>query len=142
MIEASFTEEGAARDFHISKEVSILSISLYIEGLGLGPLVFGPLSEVYGRNVVYRGSYILFFAFNFAVAFSPDAGMSCLRSRLRNILIFLVVYLVFRFITGFCGSAFMSVAGGSVSDLFADRAVAKYVSNTLLLLGLKFLSSL
>ncbi|KAF9553357.1 MFS general substrate transporter [Agrocybe pediades] len=105
---ASFTEAGAQAEFHVSKEVAILSISLYIEGLGLGPLVFGPLSEVYGRNLIYRASYVLFFAFNFAVAFAPNV----------------VVYLIFRFITGFCGSAFMSVAGGSVSDLFTDGTVA------------------
>lgn len=39
-----------------------------------------------------------------------------------------VVYLIFRFITGFCGSAFLSVAGGSVSDLFSNATVAKLVS--------------
>jgi MFS family permease len=37
------------------------------------------------------------------------------------------VYFIFRFITGFCGSAFLSVAGGSVSDLFSNETVAKYV---------------
>lgn len=41
--------------------------------------------------------------------------------------ILLAVHLIFRFFTGFCGSAFLSVAGGSVSDLFNDRTVAKYV---------------
>ena len=34
------------------------------------------------------------------------------------------VYLVFRFLTGFCSSAFLSVAGGTVSDLFDDVNVA------------------
>ncbi len=37
------------------------------------------------------------------------------------------VYLIFRFITGFSGSAFLSVAGGSVSDLFDNAKVATYV---------------
>ena len=49
-----------------------------------------------------------------------------LSNNLRNSFI-PVVHLVFRFVTGFCGSAFLSVAGGSVSDLFNDRTVAKYV---------------
>jgi hypothetical protein len=34
------------------------------------------------------------------------------------------VYLIFRFICGYCGSAFLSVAGGSVSDMFSNSEVA------------------
>lgn len=45
-------------------------------GLGLGPLVVGPLSEVYGRNIVYKLSYAAFFAFSFPIAFAPDIGAS------------------------------------------------------------------
>ncbi|KDR77915.1 hypothetical protein GALMADRAFT_244882 [Galerina marginata CBS 339.88] len=105
---AGFTEDGVAQQFQVSKEVAILSISLFIGGLGLGPLLFGPLSEVYGRNIVYRVSYGLLLVFNFPVAFAPN----------------IAIYLIFRFITGFCGSAFLSVAGGSVSDLFTDSNVA------------------
>lgn len=41
------------------------------------------------------------------------------------------MYFIFRFITGFCGSAFLSVAGGSVSDLFSNESVAKYVFSPL-----------
>ncbi|EPT01658.1 hypothetical protein FOMPIDRAFT_1036148 [Fomitopsis schrenkii] len=105
---ASMTEEGVARDLHSSHEVAILSISLFVEGLGLGPLVTGPLSELYGRNAIYRVSYFLFFVFTWPVAFPPN----------------IATLLVFRFITGFCSSAFLSVAGGSVSDLFENRHVA------------------
>ncbi|KAH9928371.1 MFS general substrate transporter [Fomitopsis serialis] len=105
---ASFTEEGIARDLHVVREVGILSISLFVEGLGLGPLITGPLSEVYGRNIIYRVSYFLFFVFTWPVAFPPN----------------IATFLVFRFITGFCSSAFLSVAGGSVSDLFENRKVA------------------
>jgi len=84
------------------------SLSLFVIGLGIGPLLVGPLSETFGRNIVYRVSYGLFFAFTFPVAFAPNAA----------------VHLVFRFVTGFMGSAFLSVAGGSVSDMFADTSVA------------------
>lgn len=31
---AAFTEAGVARDFHVSKEVSILGVSLFVQGLG------------------------------------------------------------------------------------------------------------
>lgn len=51
-----------------------------------------------------------------------------LRNRLASqvlTIVVLAVYLIFRFLTGFAGSAFLSVAGGSVSDLFTSDKVAK-----------------
>ncbi|KAJ4488176.1 MFS general substrate transporter [Lentinula aciculospora] len=105
---ASFTEVGMSAEFHVPREVTILSITLFVAGLGIGPLLTGPLSEVYGRNIIYRVSYILLCAFTFGVAFAPD----------------IAVHLVFRFLTGLCGSSFLSVSGGSVSDMFENRQVA------------------
>ncbi|KIK59726.1 hypothetical protein GYMLUDRAFT_226593 [Collybiopsis luxurians FD-317 M1] len=104
---ASFTETGMAEEFHVAKEVTILSITLYVAGLGIGPLLTGPLSEVYGRSSLYRISFILITAFSFGVAFAPN----------------IAVHLVFRFLTGLCGSSFLSVAGGTVSDMFENRQV-------------------
>ncbi|TFY76597.1 hypothetical protein EWM64_g7414 [Hericium alpestre] len=105
---ASFTEAGIQQTFGISKEVAILGISLFVVGLGVGPLSIGPLSEMYGRNIVYRVSFVLFFSFSWPVAFAPN----------------IAVYLVFRFLTGCCGATFLSVAGGSVSDMFPNNKVA------------------
>ncbi|KAA1469729.1 MFS general substrate transporter [Dentipellis sp. KUC8613] len=105
---ASFTEPGISAEFHVSREVSILGISLFVLGLGCGPLVIGPLSELYGRNAIYRCSFLLFFAFSWPVAFAPN----------------IAVYLIFRFLTGYCGASFLSVAGGSVSDMFHNDHVA------------------
>lgn len=86
--QASFTETGISEDFHVGHEVSILGISLYVLGLGLGPLLIGPLSEVHGRNPIYRISYLVFFAFSWAVAFPPDIGQFRCKylSRLRGCL--------------------------------------------------------
>lgn len=125
--EASFTEHGVERDFHVSETVAILAISLFVGGLGLGPLLVGPLSEVYGRNIVYRVSYFLFFILQFPVAFAPNAGKVLGGLSFHKILLLPLtgVYLTFRFITGFCGSAFLTVSGGTVSDMFPDSSVAK-----------------
>ncbi len=66
---------GSIQDsFHVGREVAILSISLYVMGLGIGPLFAGPISELYGRNIVYRMSFASFFVFSFPVAFAPDIG--------------------------------------------------------------------
>ncbi|KAJ3978483.1 hypothetical protein F5890DRAFT_1378125, partial [Lentinula detonsa] len=51
---APFTETAVADDFHISHEIAVLSVSLFVEGMALGPLLTGPLSEMYGRNITYR----------------------------------------------------------------------------------------
>ena len=40
-----------AHDFDVSMEVSTTGISMVLFGFGLGPLVWAPLSEVYGRKV-------------------------------------------------------------------------------------------
>lgn len=48
---------------------------------------------------MYFFSFLFFILFNFPVAFAPH----------------IAVELIFRFLTGFAGSAFLSVAGGSVS---------------------------
>lgn len=60
--------------FHIGAEVAILSISLFILGLGLGPLIFGGLSEFLGRNLIYRGSFAAFCLLTFPVAFANNVG--------------------------------------------------------------------
>ncbi|KAI0269964.1 MFS general substrate transporter [Gloeopeniophorella convolvens] len=104
---ASFTTTAVSERFGVGREVAVLSISLFVGGLGVGPLLAGPISEVYGRTIVYRVSFALFFTLNFPVAFAPN----------------IAVYLIFRFITGFCGAAFLSVAGGSISDMFPNAKV-------------------
>lgn len=35
----------------------------------------------------------------------------------------IAVFLIFRFLTGFAGSAFLSVGGGSIADLFVGAKV-------------------
>ena len=130
-LQAAFVELPVARRFNVSKEVAILGVSLFVLGLGLGPLVAGPMSEIHGRNVVYRVSFSLFFICMFPVAFAPHICMCvillvCVVSWITRYTP-TAVYLTFRFICGYCGSAFLSVAGGSVSDMFSNSEVAMCV---------------
>lgn len=96
------TYAGIQAEFGISQEVAILTVSLFVLGLSMGPLLLGPSSELWGRNRVYYASLGAFFLLNFPVAFADNAA----------------VHFIFRFLTAFAGSAFLSVAGGSVSDMF------------------------
>lgn len=38
------------REFHVDYEVATLGTSLFVVGFALGPLIFAPLSELYGRK--------------------------------------------------------------------------------------------
>ncbi|KAG8996476.1 hypothetical protein FRB94_008272 [Tulasnella sp. JGI-2019a] len=105
---ASYTQKPQQKEWHVSSTVTILAISLFVEGLGIGPLLLGPMSEFYGRNKVYWTSFTIYILLTLPVALAPDIS----------------VFLVFRFLTGFSGSAFLSVAGGSVTDLFRNENVA------------------
>ncbi|KAJ7092077.1 MFS general substrate transporter [Mycena belliarum] len=105
---ASFTEIGMAAEFHVSREPTILMISLFVLGLGMGPLITGPFSEVYGRAIIYRVSYVLLVLLSFPVVFAPN----------------LAVALVFRFLLGTAGASFLSVAGGSIADMFEGPKVS------------------
>ncbi|KAJ7766295.1 major facilitator superfamily domain-containing protein [Mycena maculata] len=104
---AAFAEEGMAAEFHVSHEATILSISLFVLGLGAGPLITGPFSEVYGRAIIYRISYVFSVLFCLPVVLAPNLGVA----------------LAFRFLLGACGASFLSVAGGSVADMFAGSKV-------------------
>jgi len=52
MFQVVFTEQGSAQAFHVSHEVTILGLSLYVAGIEAGPHLIGPLSEVYGMSQI------------------------------------------------------------------------------------------
>ena len=54
--QAAFAEAGTMKEFGISRTVSILPISLFLMGLGIGPLLVGPLSEVHGALCDFHSS--------------------------------------------------------------------------------------
>ena len=89
-------------EFGCSQLVATLGLSLFIAGLGWGPMVLAPLSEFYGRRVIYRVSLPLFLAFLIPCAAATNVQ----------------TMLVSRFLDGLAGAAFSSVAGGTVGDMF------------------------
>src|SRR5579862_3708030 len=50
-------------EFHLSNTVALLGLSLYTLGLAFGPVIAAPLSETYGRRIVYFISMPVFAAF-------------------------------------------------------------------------------
>lgn len=46
----STVTEVTAQQFSVSNEVMILGVTLYVLGFACGPLVWGPMSEAYGKH--------------------------------------------------------------------------------------------
>ncbi|KAG5772404.1 hypothetical protein H9Q73_012481 [Fusarium xylarioides] len=57
------TYEQMEDEFGNSREVSILGLSFFVLGIGLGPMFLGPLSEFYGRRLIYIVSWTLYVIF-------------------------------------------------------------------------------
>ncbi|KAL2819914.1 major facilitator superfamily domain-containing protein [Aspergillus cavernicola] len=96
------TYDQLTEEFNCSRLIATLGLSFFIWGLGIGPLVLGPLSEFCGR----RNIYIVSFSF-FLVLLIPCAVAQNIETMI-----------ICRFFNGLAGSAFLSVAGGTVGDLF------------------------
>ena len=94
------TYRQVTAELNVPQLAVVGGLSLYVAGLEIGPLFLGPLSEFYGRRPIYL------------VSFLP-----CALAR------HIAVLLVFRFLTGMAGSAFLSVAGGSMGGMFNKAGV-------------------
>ncbi|BDD60104.1 hypothetical protein MPDQ_001934 [Monascus purpureus] len=93
---------GIQKEFRVSEEVTTLSLSLYVLGYAIGPVLLAPLSEYFGRQPVYAVSWFLLFIFQLPLALAPNIG----------------TILVCRLIAGFAGSAPLTNTGGSISDVW------------------------
>ncbi|KAI9887701.1 MAG: hypothetical protein M1823_000450 [Watsoniomyces obsoletus] len=96
------TYDQLTREFECSRLVATLGLSLFVMGLGIGPMLLAPLSEFYGRRPIYIISFASFIVWIVPSAVAPN----------------IQTMLVARFFDGLSGSAFLSVAGGTVGDMF------------------------
>lgn len=101
----SMVSNNVMEKLHVSHEVSMLGLSLYIWGLAIGGIFFSPISEYYGRKVVYIAALLISIGFQSLTAFCSNIGGMHFG----------------RFMSGFFGSTFLSVAAGSLSDLFSKE---------------------
>ena len=92
-------------EFNSSQEVVTLGLSFFVVGFALGPLLWAPLSELYGRQVVYFVTFMAFVAFNAGCAGAQNTW----------------TILILRFLGGSFGSSPLTNAGGVVADLFTAK---------------------
>ncbi|OXG89850.1 hypothetical protein C346_02136 [Cryptococcus neoformans D17-1] len=118
---ASFTYPAMEAEFGVSRLVCTLSVSLFVLGMAIGPLLTGPISEFTGRRRVLLCSIVCNFLLNIPVAFANNIS----------------VHLVFRFLSGFAGAAFGAVSGGVISDVFPNKKVGTpmIIFTTVMLIG-------
>jgi MFS family permease len=87
---------------------------------GLGPLVFAPLSEVYGRKSAVLIPYFIAAIFSFGTATAKD----------------LQTVMITRFFTGFFGSAPVTNTGGVLGDIWsAEQRGAAIVGYAMAVVG-------
>lgn len=104
---------GAAelvKEFHVTNStVATFTVSIYLLGFALGPLTIAPLSEQYGRLIVYHSCNTVYLAFTIGCALSTDIAM----------------FLVFRFIAGCAASGPLTIGGGTVADVIPQEKRGK-----------------
>lgn len=93
-------------EFGISSPTeNVLPISVFLIGYVFGPLIWGPLSEQYGRRNLSIATFLAFSAFTMACALAPTWES----------------FLVFRMFTGACAGAPIAIIAGILADVFGDH---------------------
>ncbi len=62
------------RYFHFSREVATLALSIFVAGYCLGPLLWGPLSEMYGRKPIFVVAMFVYTCFNLGCALAKNTA--------------------------------------------------------------------
>ena len=83
------------RQFTFSAEVGTLTISMFVVGYCVGPLVWGPLSEYVGRKPVFLGTFVVYTGMQIGCALAPNTA----------------ALLIFRFIGGTFAAAPLANSG-------------------------------
>lgn len=98
-----------AAELDMTPTQSALSLSIYLLATAFGPIVIGPLSEMYGRQMVLHTSNIWFVAWNLACGFATTKE----------------VLIVSRLFTGLGASAIYSLGGGVLGDVWPPEQRGK-----------------
>lgn len=106
------TTEQISKEFHVGTEVATLGTALFLFGFGVGPLIWAPISEIYGR----KPAVILPVFIAGLFAFGVGAGDN------------IQTVTICRFFQGFFGSAPVTNTGGVLGDLFSPKQRGAAVS--------------
>lgn len=108
-------------EFHASNELFQAGVALFVLGFAVGPALWAPLSELYGRQTVFIVAHFFMTAF-----VGATAGCHNIASML-----------VLRFLSGTFGASPLTNAGGVIADLFpvSQRGFASAIFTTAPFMG-------
>ncbi|CAG7924288.1 unnamed protein product [Penicillium olsonii] len=98
------------KEFGTSPELIVADTSLFVLAFAIGPAIWAPLSEIFGRQIIYFITYGLTTVLAGATIASPN----------------IATLLVLRFLTSAFGSSAISNTGAVISDMYVarDRGIA------------------
>ncbi|RKK84051.1 hypothetical protein BFJ69_g2353 [Fusarium oxysporum] len=97
--------------FSVSPDTALLGITLYVIGFALGPMAWGPASELYGKRRPLFLGYAIFCICQLPCALAQDVPL----------------LLTFRFFSGLAGSSSLAILGGMYVD-FLSRPAERGIS--------------
>ncbi|KAJ5245779.1 hypothetical protein N7489_005875 [Penicillium chrysogenum] len=97
-------------DFGAAQEIVILGVSLFVLGFAIGPLIWAPLSEMFGRRHIFTISFMFLTVFNAGAAGAKN----------------IETLIILRFLAGSFGSSPFGNGGGTIADMFpaSQRGIA------------------
>lgn len=98
-------EEQIAAYTGISGEVAVLVISLYIIGFAVGPLIWAPTSEIWGRKISMLPAMVALALFSIGTAVGKNAQ----------------TIMICRFFSGVFGSAPVSNVSAALGDMYSAK---------------------
>ena len=101
---------AVGKEFNVGEEVVTLGTSLFVLGYAVGPPIWAPLSELYGRRVPVIIGGFGFAIFNTAVAVAKDYQ----------------TLMICRFFGGVFGSCPLTLCGAILADMFNNKVGAVY----------------
>lgn len=105
-------EQAISKHFGISAEVTVLNVSLYVLGFALGPCIWAPVSEVWGRRISMLPALFILGLFSIGTAVSSTPAS----------------LFITRFFGGVFGSASVSNVSAALGDLWSREARGTAVS--------------
>ncbi|KAF2681902.1 MFS general substrate transporter [Lentithecium fluviatile CBS 122367] len=91
-----------ARELSMSSTEAVMAMSIYVLATAFGPLIIGPLSEVYGRAPILHATGVWFLVWNIVCGFAKTKE----------------VLVAARFLAGFGASSIFALAGGVLGDIW------------------------
>ncbi|KAK0478276.1 MFS general substrate transporter [Armillaria novae-zelandiae] len=89
----------------LNATVGVLVISLFVAGFCVGPILWGPLSEEFGRRPIFIVSFFVYMCFQIGMALSQNTAS----------------LLVFRFLGGVFAAGPLTNSGAIISDMWGDK---------------------